>query len=444
LVAGVCWGAVFLTKAETMLAISGAVLAYPLLRRLTNQWGTKETLQTLGYLLAAALLPMMAFGGYFLTKMPAMVALKGILGNWYYLMGRRPLQDPFYQLVLGTDKLAFNIGRALLLLGLGLLALAVVTGIDYALRRVKLSPIIYVGFSIATALVVYLLADIWVEVGRPLNFLLPICLVFLLQQVWQQRHNPEKLTPLIPLLLWGIWGLLLLAKIFWHVQLKFYGFALALPAGLFIVAFLLHYFPAYLQNRYQGGQRAQAMLLGFILLMIASYSVVSNKVYQTKSFPLGKNGDQVLNFDEYIDVRSSLMAQTLNFLDERLPPQATLLVLPEGAFFNYWLRRTNPTPYSAFTPYDFYTYGGEVPVLAALQRTPPDFILIVHRDTLEYGTGYFGTDPQYGQLIMSWVWENYEQEIRFGAQPHTSTVFGIALLRRKSVSSSSPALLGPK
>lgn len=48
---------------------------------------------------------------------------------------------------------------------------------------------------------------------------------------------------------------------------------------------------------------------------------------------------------------------------------------------------------------------GEEPMLDALKASPPDAVVLVHRETSEYGVPFFGRD--YGSRLYAWVRERY-------------------------------------
>jgi hypothetical protein len=102
---------------------------------------------------------------------------------------------------------------------------------------------------------------------------------------------------------------------------------------------------------------------------------------------------------------------------------------------NYLLRTKNPTPYINFMPPELLIFG-EDPMLAAFSEHPPDFVALVHNRTDLYGFRYFGTD--YAQRLFAWVTKNYVLVKTIGKPPlQDGTVFGITILRHRSVTSSS-------
>jgi hypothetical protein len=53
---------------------------------------------------------------------------------------------------------------------------------------------------------------------------------------------------------------------------------------------------------------------------------------------------------------------------------------------------------------------GEDVMLQAFERRPPDYVLLVQKDTSAFGFGAFGEDPNYGRRIMKWVRPRYQPD----------------------------------
>ncbi len=84
-------------------------------------------------------------------------------------------------------------------------------------------------------------------------------------------------------------------------------------------------------------------------------------------------------------------------------------------------------------PFDVGLFGEEQ-MLISFQDHPPDWIVIVPKNTNEYGYRGFGLD--YGRQIIAWVWQNYEEVWWIGVPSleKVRTVFGISsisLLRKR-------------
>jgi hypothetical protein len=110
-------------------------------------------------------------------------------------------------------------------------------------------------------------------------------------------------------------------------------------------------------------------------------------------------------------------------------PGSTLAVLPEGVMVNWLLRSHNPTPFVNFMPPEFLLFG-ENRIVESFERAPPDYVMLIHKDTSEYGLPFFG--PDYGTRLASWVQERYEPVRLYGDPPLLpGSRFGIRVLRRR-------------
>lgn len=86
----------------------------------------------------------------------------------------------------------------------------------------------------------------------------------------------------------------------------------------------------------------------------------------------------------------------------------------------------NPTPYVSFMPPELIMFG-EDRMAEALERAPPDVVVLLHRDTSAYGVPFFGRD--FGFELYAWVLRNYRLDMRFGQEPFRSPAgFGIDVM----------------
>ena len=98
---------------------------------------------------------------------------------------------------------------------------------------------------------------------------------------------------------------------------------------------------------------------------------------------------------------------------------------------NYLARRANPTGHVNFMPPELLIFG-EDRILEAFRRSPPDLIALTHKDTREYGVGFFGKG--YGRDLYRWIEANYQPIALFGDPPlEPGSRFGVRLLERKLV-----------
>ena len=75
---------------------------------------------------------------------------------------------------------------------------------------------------------------------------------------------------------------------------------------------------------------------------------------------------------------------------------------------NYLTRRASPTRYTNFMPPEVLA-AGEGNILAALNRNPPDCVVLTPAVIED---GYFTLDDRdpYGAETLKWVWKNYRPD----------------------------------
>jgi hypothetical protein len=436
--AGLCFGCVLLTKAE-LAAPAAATAALGL--TLIAVCGESGVLRKSGLAATwafAALLPAAAFFGFFRAQMPADLALAGVLGNWSTL-GGDVLRDSFYRRGAGFDDVPGNLRRAGA--SFGGLALGVVAASlgdrAFRVRRRRALLAAAAGCALLALLVARPALVSWNDLPRalPLTSLLACAAAVVI--CLRARREREVLLRFAPLALWSVYAVALLGKMILNARLSQYGFALAMPATLLLVACLIGWFPELLRRRGGGGDLFRALALAATAAAAVFFLRESNRHYEIKDFTVGSGPDTIVAENPRIQARGRIVAATLDRLRGIMPPGATLLALPEGVGLNYWLRRENSSRYNLFLPAEFEALGGEAAMLADLRAHPPDFIVLVHRDHAEFGVGPFGTDPRNGRAIMNWVGEHYRRVERIGEEPFQGRGFGTVILRYR------PGPVGP-
>jgi hypothetical protein len=430
--AGVCLGLVFLTKLELFVAAAAACGVGWIFIFASGPVPAGSRLRLAAVFALASLLPVAAFFAFLALQMPAGIARDGVLGNWLYL---EPgiLADPFYRVGLGVDDVPGNLWLTGRIFGVvvGFAALGLL--VDRLLRR---APGPQAAWSAALGLAVFLAMGVipaslpWMEVARALPLTSLLAAAALSGFCLCRRSESETFRRWAPLALWAVFSLVLLGKMFLYPRFFHYGFVLAMPATLLLVACLVYLVPAASRARLGGGGALRAVSLAAIAAGVLFLLRWSDAVYAHKDFVVGEKGDAILVENPAHDGRGRVFSAALKRLEAIMPPEATLLALPEGASLNYWLRRTNPTRYNLFLPEEIEAFGGDERILQDLRAHPPDFIALVHRDYTEFGVGPFGVDPRNGRGIMNWVAGNYRRVGRIGAEPFHGRGFGIAILRR--------------
>jgi hypothetical protein len=216
-------------------------------------------------------------------------------------------------------------------------------------------------------------------------------------------------------------ALALLSKMLLNARIAHYGFTLALPATLLTVALLTGWIPAWLTARGRSGltfRAGAAAILGFTAAM---HVAETGDWLGRKTETVGEGRDAFR-----ADLRGRIVVEALRTIEQA--GVDTLVVLPEGVTLNYLARVRNPTPYINFMPPEMILFGEEV-LLAALREARPDAVLVVHKDTTEYGFPFFGRD--YGAAVMDWVREAYRPVGLLGDEPlQPGTLFGMRFYAR--------------
>ncbi len=422
--AGVLLGLVLLTKAEVALAASAATIA----RLFAAPVGGRRILFGVGIAIPIAL----AFGilSYTLGAQDAPIAL---LGGWAHL-GNASIRDlPFYRAILGSDDPWGNLTNMVrwavgYLTVYGILVAICMRGSGSALRTLAAR-----AGGVCLGLVIMGQAEgQWRHLASPFPILLLVVLAFQVRALLRARGHPDEPTRAADALALCIFAFLLMGKMILSPQLRHYGFVLALPATVVLTAVAVGCIPRWLIARGRPGEFLRAATLGGLAMIMLIHLGESHAWYHRrlfKSWPataeheVGTEGDVIR-----ARWRGAEMAEALADLRQRLGPEDTLLVLPEGVMLNYLLRRRSPTRHVNFMPPELLIWG-EATILAELKQSPPDVVAIVHKDTSEYGAARFGWD--YGQKIWNWVDDSYERKAVYGAIPLVSSRFGIAIMERK-------------
>ncbi len=261
-------------------------------------------------------------------------------------------------------------------------------------------------------------------VARPVPALLGLWIGLLAGRIW--RHGKKCNAALTLKAAWSAFGFVLLLRIGFNVSLFHYGFALAMPGTIMLLAVLMDEIP--LKVSRAGGSAMS--FRGFALALVAVIAIVklavADQIIQQRQYPVGRGPDQILADERGLEVR-----EALDVIGATVAPDQTLAVLPEGAMVNYMARRKSSVPFITLMPPELLIFG-ETTILRSLAASPPDYVALVHKDTSEYGVPLFGHD--YGELIMNWIRAHYTEIRVFGAEPlkQEQNAFGIALLRKNA------------
>ncbi len=437
--AGFCAGLVFMTKPDVFAALMMAFATTFGVALIRN--GPRAALRFIAYSLPAAAIPVFGFLFYFHQYQTWSESARSVAFAWVPVLGSSVSQQPFYKWCMGLDVPAYHIRMMLLQFAI---VVTVVGGCAF-LFRFKMNTSVRRLFVVGVVCLLLALASgiDWVDSGRSLPLLvLALGIVLGIKYrsdfVPQSAASPERSVDsfgsrvAFPLL-WAVFAFGLLAKLGFFTRIWHYGFILAMPAFVAAVYLLLWELPNVLEkygvrrNLFRGTIWLM-MMIGFLRLFVQS-----QLVYRDKTVPVGGGHDAIITFSEKTNPTGPPLQSALEWINKNVPQQATLAVLPEGAIVNYLSRRQNPTRYLAWDPAQIAGFGQEN-MTAAFQNNSPDYIMLIHRDSFDYGVKYFGQEERFGLKLMQWIDANYEPVCLIGNEPLRNSLFGIKILKRTSAS----------
>lgn len=429
---GFVLGLVFLTKAEIFVAVTASsAVAMAAMWRL-DQPTLGAAMRAAGVWAGLAVAPVIVSVLLLATAMPASDAINSTMGSWPYVLNAQNTDFPFYTEGMGTDNPAARIGRILICAGWQLLLFAPPAVLAMFCRRRNRTAWIMTGtvFVAITALMAYLAfahpVINWEFLATPWPLWLLLIAVMAAWPVMARRCDRDHAAAATLKLAMAVLAMGLLAKMILNTRIYHYGFTLAMPATLMIVAALWTWIPRALAAL--GGQAMilRAAVLATWLVTISVHIGVSNRHFENKDHFVGTNGPDAFR----ADIRGLFVNQTLDFLEQHAAPGDTLVTLPDGIMINYLLRMVSPTPYTQYSPMMMRMYG-EARMLDSFRRSPPDWIVLVHNDDSPYGAQFFGRD--YGLHLKRWFDEHYAPVHLANAPPFEHPdKFGILTLRRRA------------
>ena len=423
---GLMFGLICLNKTEfvltggLLLTAQGARLAYVKGWSQAGKWAGRA-------IAACAALLVLVWALFCLALGPADAARAAWMA--LLVLGQSgAVSNVFQAHAMGTDDLPGNLKNMGLALAETLAALGGVIAAGRSL--VWLAPeklqswILPVMLTAGAVAGFYVPASAWLEAGRAFPGLLLVALGWL---AWEghRRRTPEKYLSrrwwLGVLLVLAAAGML--ARMAFNPRLYHYGFFQAMLAGVVALAFILRAAPALAGPR----RLAQLGVFGFLL---AAFTVgatqlvgLSGNWYARIQQSVGEGGDQFYVFNPNLNPTGLAMWQTTDFLRKQFPKDTTVLVLPEGVMINYWLRRKTPLHVTDPIPPVYAVEGPRA--LERLIKNPPAEVVLLSRDTREFGVPSFGYDAASGKPMLDWIQAHYTKVGSMGGSPLDPGQFGV-------------------
>jgi hypothetical protein len=417
-VAGTCIGLASLTKPET----AAAVLAAGALVFILQLQASQSKARSVAVFASSIMFPPILAAALLALAMPLPEALAAVARPWTSLGSGETMSLAFYRKGMGFDAPLSNIMAMLARAACWALAFLPAIFVASRQRGEGRSKWRAMACFALYALVVFGLRERidWDSVVQPLPLFVGAAVVF---AAWHLLHaEVEDRARYVLAAGFAMLAFVLLGKMLLNARVSHYGFALAFPGMMVTLTLLGSWLPAALDRRGCNGNILRGAVVG-ALAVFASMQVQTTVSYRAeKTEVMGAEGNAFR-----ADIRGRYMKGVLGVLSST-PPDSTVAAIPEGALINVLAKRRTSLRFVSFLPPEVLLFG-EDNMLADLEAHPPDRIVLVQKDTSEYGLPYFGRG--YGAKLMAWMHANYHPEALVGDPPFApDSDFGLLVLAR--------------
>jgi hypothetical protein len=424
--AGLGAGLVFLTKPDIFVALMATVAA-----TLALYWaGRREPrfpAPSLAGFAAAFLLPPLFFFLLFWRVEDWRSSLHSVVFGWIPLLATGVPHNPYYARFSGMDHPMAHVQE---MASHFLCAGLIIGAYTILFRRLEpWTPRIarwrwLLWAVLISPLLVWAWWFDWTSCGASLSLW---CVAILGCLAWRLRRaagNPQCVFPL----LWTVFALMLTAKMGLFSRVWHYGFVLAMPAFAATIYFLLWLLPRLLEEWCQAPAKyVRALFLPVLLIAFFFLWGYSEHMYSFKRQPVGSGGDQIVTFGPGQE-QGDAVKIALDWMNQNLPTNATLAVVPSGITLNYLTRHVNPTPCLFWDP-NLLAVCGQTEMTARFEAHPPDYVLLTGGDHGDWNIAYFGGDPGDGAEVVDWIRKNYRSVLVIGREPLRDRQFGLEFLK---------------
>jgi hypothetical protein len=238
-------------------------------------------------------------------------------------------------------------------------------------------------------------------------------LAILVSRIMKTVRDPTAQSPLGLLLAAAAFALLV--RMFLHPRFFHFGFYQAALATMVVLAEIL-----ILLRQFAGQHKLVRLAVhvsaGFVVVAAClSIFLSSARSYSGRTFPVGSGRDRFLTAAPERDPSGSLTRQIVDEL-RQLPPDDTVLVVPEGLMINYLARRKSPLAEWIFI--DLTLAGpAEAAQVQRLAANPPATVVYLHRELGEHGITQWGGPGQPGHLMLNFFHQSYQPRLSVTGNP---------------------------
>lgn len=427
---GTCLGFMVLSRLEIFLLFSVSLAVGLILYYLKSKMPLKAVFTGLALAFIGFIQPIASFLLYFNQKIPTGGVFLKIIG---YNSKWREIQSlHLYQSLGGYDNWSVNLKKILLCLGWYILFLLGLHIFYKGIKKLKENGksaegwILVMTFAALLAQTAFLLSNEYLGVSRCEIFFLPVYIFLYFRKIIKSR-NDRGLPGNISLLILGVWSLLMAFKLPFNPNLTEYGLIYYLPGSLACLVLLVADYPEYAQERYHSGWIAKVILIAcFFLVFIYTFQAsVTHAGWKIVTINEGPNRLKIFD-DRNMNVSGNDIARLIIWTKKNVPPDATFILLPNGAMMNFLAKRPNPTPYDTFMPAEVLTFDKDK-ILESVSQHPPDYFIINHRQKLASGDLVIGMT--FNNFIYTWIKTDYTRIWESGINRKPGN-FGIEIFQK--------------
>jgi hypothetical protein len=401
---GFMTGAVFLTKPEIFLGCAASYffgLAAVIWLDRNNHIGRIAI-----YSLSGTVALPLAFLFFYAAHMPFNAAARGVLGGWQFIGQPLVTSTPFYKGDFGIDQpmrslaLMFQYAGFYLAFAVALTVFAVLVNNIFKSNK----PANYsFGILLGAACFVLLMKagnhfeSFWQDAARGLPLFAAFALVISARQLVKARADSPNQSRAVLQFSFSILSFVFLGKILLNARMYHYGFVLAAPCTMLIVVAFLHWLPQWIGP--MGGSAVILRLgfLGVLAAFVAENVTMTNRNLKERTLPIPLALGGVAR-------TRPLNAAAVDAIKWLSATNATAAVIPDAAGINYAAARPSSIPFTEIHPMALAMFG-EQTIVAAFDRSPPQYILLMHVDEQAFGAHTFGRD--YGLKLDAWIDSHY-------------------------------------
>jgi hypothetical protein len=419
---GLLIGTIFLTKLEVFFASIAAIGTGFIVLMCVEQFPLRKIIKVSVLLFFSLLLPTVLFMVYFSFFMPFQEALLSILTQYRQLFKTEVTSNAFYLAGTGRDAPLFYLGRILLVTGWYAFLFFLLWSVARLVERISSAYhrmiIMIVAGASALSLLLFM-NDVpwnWLDIRIPFAFQVVVAVtgIFYGIMIWKLRKDKERSLYALPMFVFIIFAFVMLLKTILRVTISVYGFALTMPAALFVVAGLVYHVPRLVAKSAQSATFIRALSVILVAMFLVMEIGVISDTYLIRNYPITTDKEEIITFDAAVNIEGPVINETLKKINETIKPNENFLVIPEGILLNYLTRRDNPSPYSSFLLGDLVMHHEEK-MVERLSRQLPDYVILIDRSVGEWGFKKFGVDT--GTKISEWVIKNFVPIYTIGEIP---------------------------